>query len=100
MQLDQMEFGHRFYINHAISLLLANRPYLLSVSASHEPESGFSARDARLLSLAHFMRGESLTVDFFGKAKDMEIEDLDCLIMALEVIIAGRMRATGEDRSY
>jgi hypothetical protein len=46
------------------------------------------------LSLAQFIRGESLSIDFFGEAKNMDLDDLDCLILALEVIISVALTGT------
>jgi hypothetical protein len=83
------------YIDHAMSLLLANRPYLLRFTGPDDPGFGvgheITARDCRLLSLARFIRGDTTSVDFHGEAKEMDIVDLECLIMALEVFLGGRI---------
>jgi hypothetical protein len=99
MRIEDIEFSSRLYIDKAVSLLMANRPYLLRFNHPEDPTylswKDGSDRDRRLMSLAHYMMGASTTVDFFGPSQDMSIDDLECLIFAMEVLLNGRMREAG-----
>jgi hypothetical protein len=94
MRVDSEKKFHDTSLDHALSLLLANVPSLLPLAGlSFAPDSNVPVRKRRLASIARYLKGLSQSINFECYFEDLELADLECLILSLEVLLQARCRA-------
>ena len=92
MKLDTVESFYTGSLAHALSLLLANRPHLLTkIGIYSELLDDLSGRDKSLLDLANYLSGHTTAVDFFFTFRDIDSSDIECWIMAFEVMLSAKL---------
>lgn len=101
MRVDSEKKFHDTSLDHALSLLLANVPSLLPLAGlNFSPNSNVPIRKRRLASIARYLKGLSQSIDFECYFEDIEIADLECLILSLEVLLQARCQALQEQESF
>ena len=89
MSLDTVKSPYTANKEHALSILFANRPWLLRRFYGRRLRHDLTSSDQPIQMFGEFLMGETKVL-LLGKTIDeLPVVDLECLAMAIDALITG-----------